>query len=99
MKQTDPPTPQPDLSDEGLWELAASMYGRVVTYKDEYLVGLLRSVLDQARAAALRSVKDVLEMASTPEGLEELRKMRAAEKGGKDASTGTLYAKRTQWDE
>jgi hypothetical protein len=51
MKQTDKPTP--DLSDEGLQEMAASMYGRMVTYKDEYLVGLLRAVRGQARAAAL----------------------------------------------
>jgi hypothetical protein len=92
---TDTPTMQPDLSDEGLRKLAEAMFDMDM---DESAQALLE-VRDQARAAALRSVKDVLEMASTPEGLEELRKMRAAEKGGKDASTGPLYTKRTQWDE
>jgi hypothetical protein len=84
---TNTPTSQPDLSDEGLWEMAASMYGRVVTYKDEYLVGLLRSVRDQARAAAL---EEAIKLCYRDDGAYErwvqtvVAKLRhAAEEGGK----------------
>ena len=65
--------PQPDLSDEGLMEMAASMYGRVVTYKDEYLVGLLRSVRDQARMENMEQIKAarvVARLAGIQEGFD-----------------------------